>query len=131
MGRIIQKASADSNLKRVTLELGGKSPNIIFSDVNSEWLSIQNHFNLSLNSEIISTNPHFNFTVDEAVKVAHQAIFANMGQVCNAGSRTFVHEDIYEEFVKRSVELAKKRVIGDPFDPNTEAGPQVCSLSCD
>ena len=67
----------------------------------------------------------FQLSVDEAVKVAHQAIFANMGQVCNAGSRTFVHEDIYEEFVKRSVELAKKRVIGDPFDPNTEAGPQV------
>ena len=63
------------------------------------------------------------------MKVAHQAIFANMGQVCNAGSRTFVHEDIYEEFVKRSVELAKKRVIGDPFDPNTEAGPQVQECS--
>ena len=63
--------------------------------------------------------------MDAAVKAAHQAIFANMGQVCNAGSRTFVHEDIYEEFVKRSVELAKKRVVGDPFDLSTEAGPQV------
>ena len=70
-------------------------------------------------------------SVDETVKVAHQAVFANMGQVCNAGSRTFVHEDIYEEFVKRSVQLAKKRVIGDPFDPNTEAGPQVYSFSLD
>ena len=48
-----------------------------------------------------------------------------MGQVCNAGSRTFVQEGIYDAFVKKSVELAKKRVIGDPFDDKTENGPQV------
>ena len=66
--------------------------------------------------------------VDEAVAVAHNAAFANMGQVCNAGSRTFVHEDIYDEFVKKSVDKAKKRVIGDPFDLNTEAGPQASVL---
>ena len=59
------------------------------------------------------------------METSHQAIFSNMGQVCNAGSRTYVHEDIYDEFVKRSVERAKKRVIGDPFDSKTESGPQV------
>jgi len=65
------------------------------------------------------------FTVDRAVEVAHQAVMVNMGQVCCAGSRTYVHEDIYEEFVKRSVERAKKRTVGDPFDPRNENGPQV------
>lgn len=63
--------------------------------------------------------------MDETVEVAHQALFANMGQVCVAGSRTFVHNDIYDEFVKKSVERAKKRVIGNPFDSKTESGPQV------
>jgi len=52
----------------------------------------------------------------------------NMGQVCCAGSRTYVHEDIYDEFVKRSVELAKKRTVGDPFNPDTVNGPQVVSI---
>ena len=61
---------------------------------------------------------------------AHRAIFGNMGQVCCAGSRTFVQEDIYDEFVKRSIEKAKKRVIGNPFDKNTESGPQVRSCHC-
>ena len=49
----------------------------------------------------------------------------NMGQVCCAGSRTYVHESIYDEFVKRSVERAKKRTTGDPFKPENENGPQV------
>ena len=48
-----------------------------------------------------------------------------MGQVCTAGSRTFVQESIYDEFVKKSVEHAKKRNVGDPFDAATESGPQV------
>ncbi len=63
--------------------------------------------------------------MDEAVSVAHNALFFNMGQVCLAGSRTFVEESIYDEFVRKSVEKAKKRVIGDPFDMKTESGPQV------
>ena len=63
--------------------------------------------------------------VDEAVSVAHNALFFNMGQVCCAGSRTFVEESIYDEFVKKSVEKAKQRIIGDPFDMKTESGPQV------
>ena len=63
--------------------------------------------------------------VDQAVEVSHHAVMANMGQMCTAGSRTYVHESIYEEFVKRSVERAKKRTVGDPFDPKNENGPQV------
>ena len=65
--------------------------------------------------------------MDEAVSVAHNALFFNMGQVCCAGSRTFVEESIYDEFVKKSVEKAKQRIIGDPFDMKTESGPQVSS----
>ena len=63
-------------------------------------------------------------TVDYAVENAHQAIMFNMGQVCTAGSRTYVQEDIYDEFVKRSVERAKVRKVGDPFQ-GSESGPQV------
>lgn len=91
------EASAKSNLKRVTLELGGKSPLVVFKDAD----------------------------LDEVVEVAHQALFFNMGQVCVAASRTYIHEDIYDEFVKRSVARAKAKVIGDPFDPKNEYGPQV------
>ena len=65
------------------------------------------------------------WTVDEAVEGAHNAIMFNMGQVCTAGSRTYVHESIYDEFVKRSVERAKKRTTGDPFKAENENGPQV------
>jgi len=64
-------------------------------------------------------------SVDLAVEEAHKSIMCNMGQVCCAGSRTYVHEDIYDEFVKRSVERAKKRTTGDPFKAENENGPQV------
>jgi aldehyde dehydrogenase (NAD+) len=97
VGHLILEASAKSNLKRVTLELGGKSPNIVFADANFE----------------------------EAIEGAHQALFYNQGQCCTAGSRLFVEERCYDEFVEKSVARAKKRVVGDPFDPNTEQGPQV------
>ncbi|KAL7836489.1 hypothetical protein AOLI_G00277730 [Acnodon oligacanthus] len=97
VGHLIQQASGSSNLKKVTLELGGKSPNIVLSDANME----------------------------EAVEQAHTAIFFNQGQCCCAGSRTYVQESIYNEFVERSVERAKKRVVGDPFNLKTEHGPQV------
>ena len=63
--------------------------------------------------------------MDYAVEESHEAIFFNMGECCSAGSRTFVQEDIYDEFVKKSVERAKRRVIGNPFDEKTESGPQV------
>ena len=66
--------------------------------------------------------------MDVAVEGAHNSIMFNMGQVCCAGSRTYVHESIYDEFVKRSVERAKKRTTGDPFNAGNENGPQVIIL---
>ncbi|XP_070570093.1 aldehyde dehydrogenase, mitochondrial-like isoform X2 [Ptychodera flava] len=97
VGHIIQQAAGKSNLKKVTLELGGKSPNIIFSDAD----------------------------MHDAVEQSHFGLFFNQGQCCCAGSRTFVHESVYDEFVERSVERAKKRTIGNPFDDSNEQGPQV------
>ena len=65
--------------------------------------------------------------VDLAVECAHQGVFFNQGQCCTAASRVFVEEQVYAEFVRRSVEYAKKRSVGDPFDARTEQGPQVTS----
>jgi aldehyde dehydrogenase (NAD+) len=96
VGKKIQINSAGT-LKRTTLELGGKSPNIILSDTDLE----------------------------HAVEASHFGLFFNMGQCCCAGSRTFVQDDIYDEFVERSAERAKKRTLGDPFDIKTEQGPQI------
>jgi len=97
VGHLIMEAAAKSNLKPVTLELGGKSPNIIFADVD----------------------------LDEAVEGAHMGLFSNQGQSCCAGSRVFVEETIYNEFVERSIARASRRIVGDPFDPRTELGPLV------
>uniref|UniRef100_A0A4W4GNZ1 Aldehyde dehydrogenase domain-containing protein n=1 Tax=Electrophorus electricus TaxID=8005 RepID=A0A4W4GNZ1_ELEEL len=97
VGKLIQEAAGKSNLKRVTLELGGKNPNIVFADAD----------------------------LDSAVEQAHQGVFFNSGQCCTAGSRIFVEEPIYDEFVRRSVERAKRRIVGSPFDPTTEQGPQI------
>lgn len=97
VGHLIMEAAAKSNLKPVTLELGGKSPNIIFADVD----------------------------LDAAVEGAHMGLFSNQGQSCCAGSRVFVEESIYDEFVERSTARASKRIVGDPFDPRTELGPLV------
>merc|ERR1711962_844560 len=96
VGRIIQNAAA-GNLKRVTLELGGKSPNIILKDAD----------------------------LANAVETAHFGLFFNMGQCCCAGSRIMVEESIYDQFVEMSVERAKKRTVGNPFDMSNEQGPQV------
>lgn len=97
VGRLILAAAAQSNLKRVTLEMGGKSPNIIFADTD----------------------------LDEAVEGAHAGLFSNQGQICCAGSRVFVQESIYDRFLEKSVTRARARVVGDPLDPRTEQGPQV------
>jgi aldehyde dehydrogenase (NAD+) len=97
VGRLIMTAAAQSNLKRVTLELGGKSPNIIFEDTD----------------------------LDAAVEGAHMGIFVNQGQSCCAGSRVFVQEKIYPQFLEKSVARALKRRVGDPLDPSTDQGPQV------
>jgi aldehyde dehydrogenase (NAD+) len=96
-GRLIMQAVAKSNLKGITLELGGKNPNIVFADTD----------------------------LDEAVDGAHMGLFVNQGQSCCSGSRVFVEEKIYDEFVERSVARALKRRVGDPLDPRTEQGPQV------
>jgi len=97
VGRIIMKAAASSNLKKVSLELGGKSPNIIFADAD----------------------------MDDAVNWANTGIFFNHGQCCCAGSRVFVEESAYDTFIKAFKEKAQAIKIGDPFDPNTNQGPQV------
>uniref|UniRef100_A0A6G1SAT3 Retinal dehydrogenase 1 n=1 Tax=Aceria tosichella TaxID=561515 RepID=A0A6G1SAT3_9ACAR len=96
VGRLIQQLGAQ-HIKRVSLELGGKSPLIIFPDAD----------------------------LDKAVQVAHAMCVVNQGQCCVAATRTFVHENIYDEFVKKTVELAKKHVIGDPLDTNVDHGPQI------
>lgn len=64
-------------------------------------------------------------TVQLAVEETQKGAFYNQGQCCTAASRVFVEESIYEEFVRRSVEKAKKIIIGDPLDPQTSQGPQV------
>ena len=88
-GRSILKASADSNLKRVTLELGGKSPIIVCEDSD----------------------------LDEAAFYAYNGIFLNQGQFCAAGSRVYVQDTIYDKFVEKSVDFAKQRLegLGDPL----------------
>jgi aldehyde dehydrogenase (NAD+) len=97
VGHLIMEAAAKSNLKPVTLELGGKSPNVIFADVD----------------------------LDEAVEGAHMGLFSNQGQSCCAGSRVFVEETIYKQFMGKSIARANRRVVGDPFDPRTELGPLI------
>ncbi|UYV84054.1 ALDH1A1 [Cordylochernes scorpioides] len=63
-------------------------------------------------------------TVEEAARAAHEALFFNQGQACISPSRIFVQDSIHDRFVARSRELASARVIGDPFDPATQHGPQ-------
>ncbi|XP_053180501.1 aldehyde dehydrogenase family 1 member A3 [Scomber japonicus] len=97
VGQLIKEAAAKSNLKRVTLELGGKNPCIVFADCDLQL----------------------------AVQETQKGAFYNQGQCCTAASRVFVEESIYEEFVRCSIENAKKIVIGDPLDPQTSHGPQI------
>jgi aldehyde dehydrogenase (NAD+) len=97
VGKLIMQAAGRSNLKRVTLELGGKSPNIVFADAD----------------------------LDAAVEGAFLGLFFNQGQCCCAGSRLFVEDKIYDRFLDRIVGRTQKQVVGDPFDPNTTQGPQV------
>jgi aldehyde dehydrogenase (NAD+) len=97
VGKLIMQAAARSNLKRVTLELGGKSPNIVFADSD----------------------------LDQAVAGSHFALFFNQGQCCCAGSRLFVEKKVHDQFVDKIVQKVKQTKVGDPFDPNTTQGPQV------
>jgi betaine-aldehyde dehydrogenase len=96
VGKIIAHAAAD-NLTKVSLELGGKAPNIVFADAD----------------------------IEQAVNGAMMGIFFNQGQVCCAGSRLFLAEDIKDEFLERFSEKAKKVIVGDPMDKGTHMGPQV------
>ncbi|MFN3324582.1 MAG: aldehyde dehydrogenase family protein [Bryobacteraceae bacterium] len=95
--RAILKAAAETNLKRVSLELGGKSPNIVFADADRA----------------------------AALKAALWGIFANKGEVCSAGSRLLVQADIHDEVVAVLAERASKLRVGDPLDPVTEMGAQI------
>ena len=97
VGHIIKKTCGETNLKRCTLELGGKSPNIVLADAD----------------------------LDYAVEKSHFALFFNQGQCCCAGSRCYVQEPIYDEFVRKSKERSQRRKVCDPMDPDCEQGPQV------
>ncbi|SAM05924.1 hypothetical protein [Absidia glauca] len=103
VGRLVMKAAAESNLKKVTLELGGKSPNIIFDDAD----------------------------LDKAVKWAHFGIFFNHGQCCCAGSRVYVQEGIYDKFLEKFKALTEQTRVGDPTDDATFQGPQISQLQYD
>ncbi|XP_077494995.1 aldehyde dehydrogenase, mitochondrial-like [Amblyomma americanum] len=103
VGRLILQASGLSNLKKVSLELGGKSPLIIFPDAD----------------------------LDLAATLAHEAVFWNQGEICAAATRAYVHADIYDEFVAKAVALARKRVVGDPFDERCAQGAQIDGTQMD
>ncbi|CAI8609487.1 unnamed protein product [Vicia faba] len=99
-GKFILQLAAQSNLKQIRLlELGGKSPFIVCEDAD----------------------------VDQAVELAHFALFFNQGQCCCAGSRTFVHERVCDEFVEKAKIRALNRSVGDPFKSGIEQGPQIDS----
>jgi acyl-CoA reductase-like NAD-dependent aldehyde dehydrogenase len=96
VGRTIMRGAADT-IKRVTLELGGKSPNIIFPDAD----------------------------VKAAVRGAYWGIFLNSGQACQAGSRLLVHQDFHDAFMEELLNLTRTSRLGDPLDEKTMLGPLV------
>lgn len=101
--RSLLKASAESNLKRLSLELGGKNPNIVFPDCD----------------------------FDEAIDAAFWGIYANKGEVCSAGSRLLVHESVHDRFLEKLVHRAKNMKVGDPFDASSEMGSQTSAQQLD
>lgn len=104
VGKMFMSYSAQSNMKRVSLECGGKSPNIIFADVAD---------------------------IDTAARNAAFGIFYNQGEVCNAGSRLLVHESIRDQVVEKVVQWAAKMQPGDPLDPKSRAGALVSAEHTD
>eukprot|EP01114_Cavostelium_apophysatum_P007116 TRINITY_DN1884_c0_g1_i1.p1 TRINITY_DN1884_c0_g1~~TRINITY_DN1884_c0_g1_i1.p1 ORF type:complete len:514 (-),score=172.76 TRINITY_DN1884_c0_g1_i1:61-1602(-) len=94
---ILENSAKGTNLKRVTLELGGKSPNIVFADAD----------------------------IDRAVEQSHLGLFLNQGQCCIAASRMYVEQKVYDEVVEKSTKMAKSRVVGDPLKNETRQGAQV------
>ncbi|CAB3809125.1 NADP/NAD-dependent aldehyde dehydrogenase PuuC [Paraburkholderia caffeinitolerans] len=103
-GRAIMECAAQSNLKRVWLELGGKSPNIVLPDCPD---------------------------LDRAAQAAADAIFFNMGEVCTAGSRLLVHRDIKDVFIDKVIAAARRYVPGDPLDPAVTMGAIVDQIQLD
>ncbi len=99
--KIIQAASR--TMKRVSVELGGKSPNIVFADAD----------------------------LDKAVPAAATAVFANAGQICSAGTRLFVQSSIHAEFMERLAAHTRTIRVGDPLDPETQIGPVVSAAQMD
>lgn len=97
VGRKIVKAAAGSNLKKVSLELGGKSPNVIFADAD----------------------------IDKAIADSANAVFFNQGESCVAGSRVYVEESVYDEVVAGIAAQARSIKVGDGLDPGTAMGPLI------
>ena len=90
-------------ISNVTLELGGKSPNVVFADAD----------------------------LDAAVEGSHFGLFFNQGHVAALGSRLFVEDSIHDKFVEKLLKKTKNTKVGDPFDPDTTQGPQVSQGQCD
>jgi aldehyde dehydrogenase (NAD+) len=88
---------ASQTLKRLTFELGGKSPNVIFADAD----------------------------MDAAIEGTHFGLYFNQGQCCCAGSRVYVEESVHDEFIERMIDKNRSRKVGPGLDPDTEQGPQV------
>lgn len=97
VGKLVMRLAAESNLKRVSLELGGKAPNIVFADSD----------------------------LSAAVDGAMRGIFFNQGEVCCAGSRLFLEEKIHDEFISMLKTRVEKMIVGNPLDPKTQMGAQV------
>lgn len=97
VGLEIMRTSHEHRLKKITLELGGKSPHIILKDAN----------------------------IDRSIDNVKLGMFFNQGQVCCAGTRVFVDEEIHDEFVDRAVKMSEEVQVGDPFDANTFQGAQI------
>ncbi|KAI3404388.2 hypothetical protein KGF56_002785 [Candida oxycetoniae] len=100
VGRKIMKAAAESNLKKVTLELGGKSPNIVFNDAD----------------------------IDRTIQNLVMAIFYNSGEVCCAGSRVLIQSGVYDEVLAKFKKAAESIKVGNPFDPETFMGAQASEI---
>ena len=137
VGRLIMEASARSNLKTVSLELGGKSPLIIFDDADVDMAVELSRLAIFFNKVMHAIF----FTKCRITKVQQRTdhpyvnCYLNLnfqGEVCVAGSRVYVQEGIYDEFVKKAVVAAQNWKVGDPFDAATNMGPQVnhaCSFA--
>jgi acyl-CoA reductase-like NAD-dependent aldehyde dehydrogenase len=97
VGKMLMEYSGQSNLKRTFLELGGKSPNIVFADAN----------------------------LDKAATMAAVAVFYNGGQTCTAGTRLIVQDSIHDEFLEMVCEKARGWMPGNPLDPATRMGPMI------